>query len=477
MKRLMLFILVISVFVCNSCSKNFQELNTNPNLIDQISPTTLLSEIVYGMTSNNASNNYNVNDHLMQVQIPYPQLSIGVQRYEIVESTGTSSWNAAYKWTANIREMIKSAEKENAATYKAVALTLNAWIYSGLTDCFGSVPFSQASQSEDGILHPVYDSQESIYTKILDDLDLANTLYDHTIGMSYAGTDILYNNNAKLWQKFTNSLRLRLLLRVSDVRPTAYQEMKEMIENPTKYPVFEQLSDAAVLNITGVAPNLSPWSRQLDFSNQHSVAEFFMKTLNSLEDPRRPIYVTQAHNKDGDAIGYKGIPAGYDFDSQFDFSPSYMNNQQVVAPMIIPILTYAEVEFIKAELAQKKYIQDNAEAHYKNGVKAAIQLWTKTAISEDYFNNPLAAYDGTLERIMLQKYLALYFTDFQQWSEYRRTGYPVLPTTSSMQNGGKMPSRLMYPAIQGTYNPINYEKASQDMGGNSSNTKVWWDKN
>src|SRR5690606_19467496 len=119
----------------------------------------------------------------------------------------------------------------------------------------------------------------------------------------------------------------------------------------------------------------------------------------------------------GEPIGYKGIPSGYD-NENFGYSPSYMNNQQVVAPMIIPILTYAEVCFIKAELAQKGYL-DDAEVHYQNGIRAAIQLWTDEAVPDSYFDADLARYDGTLGRIMLHKYLALYFTDNQQWAEYR----------------------------------------------------------
>ena len=475
MKSLKISALAVMLTVFVSCDKGFEELNTNPNLINQISPGTLLNEIIYNMASTNATNNYNITDQLMQIQLNYPQYYGGVQRYEILESTGNSIWNAGYKWAKNVREMLRVAEENGADNYTAIALTLNAWIYSNLTDCFGNIPFSTASQSEDGILQPTYDTQQSIYEKLLSDLDRANSLYNHTVGMAY-GTDLLFNNKSELWQKFTNSLKLRLLLRISDVRPTAYQEMVAMIADPVKYPIIAQQSEAAVFNVTGVTPNLSPWSRALDFSSAHSSGEFFIETLNALDDPRRPVYVTEAHSN-GAAIGYKGITSGYDDQNAFQYSPSYMNNLQVVAPMIIPILPYAEVEFIKAELAQKGYLSTDAEQHYKNGIKSAIQLWAKTTVGDDYFNAPLAAYDGTLERIMLHKYLALYFTDYQQWSEYRRTGYPVLPVTTSMLNGGKMPSRLLYGSDQDTYNPENYKKGAESMGGDNINAKVWWDIN
>ncbi len=454
-----------------SCDKNFEEINTNPNLIDQISPGTLLNEIIYNMASNNLTNHYNINCQLMQVQLPYLSYYGGVQRYEILPTTGNSQWNAAYKWAKNIREMRAAAEANQANNYLAVALTLNAWVFSNLTDTFGDVPFSEASQAEEGILQAKYDEQGAIYTQLLADLETANARYDHSVTMAY-GTDILFANDTRLWQKFTNSLRLRLLLRVSDVRTSAYQEMLAIINDPSGSPVIEGLDDAAVFHVTGVTPNLSPWSRALDFSNQHAVGEFFIETLNALDDPRRPIYVGRA-TQQGSPIGYRGIPSGYDNES-FDYSPSYMNNLQVVPPMIIPIFTYAEVCFIKAELAQKGYLQD-ADSYFKDGIRAAIELWTDTPVDESYFEAETAQYDGTLERIMLHKYLALYFTDNQQWAEYRRTGYPVLPTTQSMLNEGVMPSRLLYPDVQPIYNPANYEAASQRMGGDNINAKVWWD--
>lgn len=471
MKRIKILLTGALLTMAFGCDTNFEEINTNPNLINQISPGTLLNEIIYNMASNNLTNHYNINCELMQVQLPYPSYYGGVQRYEILPTTGNSQWNAAYKWAKNIREMREAAEANQSGNYQAIALTLNAWVFSNLTDTFGDVPFSEASQAESGILQAKYDEQSAIYEQLLADLEKANSLYDHSVTMAY-GTDILFANSTRLWQKFTNSLRLRLLLRVSDVRPAAYQEMRAILNDPSGSPIIESLADAVVFKVTGVTPNLSPWSRALDFSNQHAVSEFFIETLNALNDPRRPIYVGRA-TQQGSPIGYKGIPSGYDNES-FSYSPSYMNNQQVVPPMIIPILTYAEVCFIKAELAQKGHLED-AETHFKNGISAAIQLWTGETVPDSYFGAALAKYDGTLERIHLHKYLALYFTDNQQWAEYRRTGYPALPKTASMLNDKVVPSRLLYPDVQPIYNPANYAEASQRIGGDDVNSKVWWD--
>ena len=205
------------------------------------------------------------------------------------------------------------------------------------------------------------------------------------------------------------------------------------------------------------------------------MASFFVDNLNALEDPRRPIIATEAKDLAGVSLGYKGIPSAYaGSESQFDYDASNLNREQVENPMQIFLFTYAEVEFIKAEMAQRGYTS-NAEVHYQNGVKGAIEQ-LETEITPDYFENPAAAYDGTLAQILLQKYFALYFVDYQQWFEYRRTGLPVLPTTEAMLNDGIMPARFQYPSDVQISNASNYGAALELLGGDDSiNTKVWWD--
>jgi hypothetical protein len=335
----------------------------------------------------------------------------------------------------------------------------------------------EASRGDEKIFYPTFNTQQEVYTKILADLERANALYDPARNMIY-GTDILYGNNVSNWQRFTNSLRLRLLLRVSK-KPemNAVTHMAEIINNPGANPVFTSNEEAAILEITGIPPLTSPWGRAVDFRTGRAASAFFIDHLNALEDPRRPIFFGEATATDGKTkVGYKGVPSGYDSNNvQFDFSPSSPNIALVTAPMIAVLMSYAEVEFIKAELAQKSIISADAQAHYEKGVKAAIEQWG-AVVPAGYFLNPAAAYDDSLERIILQKYLALYFTDYQQWFEYRRTGLPVLPKAASMMNNQEVPVRFRYPSNVQQMNRENYKKAVERMGGDDINTKVWWEK-
>lgn len=472
---------IISVLVLvtfsSACTKEFEEINTDPNKIEKISPGTLLNPIIYSVSSFNTSRADDFTFNIMQNGLPFPSLAGGVHRYDISESAGNSTWNTYYRWINNVKEMKAAAIEAKDPNYEAIALTLNAWLYSLLSDSFGDVPMKEAVQGDKGIYQPAFDTQKEIYTTIISDLEKANALYNTSRPMIY-GTDILFNNNISNWRKFTNSLRLRLLLRVSKrTEIDAYGKMAEIINNPVTNPIFASNSEAAILQITGVVPNLSPWGRAIDFTTFRATSAFFIDNLNDFNDPRLAKWNTLARTSDGKTtIGYKGIPSGYSGpESQFQYLPSNFNIALATAPMISVILSYAEVEFIKAELAHLGKIGGSAATFYQNGVKAAIEQWG-AVLPANYFSNPKAAYNGTLERIMLQKYYALFFNDYQQWFEYRRTGFPVLPKGAGMMNNQIVPVRFRYPTTVVTNNNENYKKAVQSMGGDDINTKVWWEK-
>ncbi|MEJ4088251.1 SusD/RagB family nutrient-binding outer membrane lipoprotein [Galbibacter orientalis] len=475
MKNRIIILLSFLLLTVISCTGDFEELNDDPNRISEISPGTLLNPIIYGVASHNAGRSDAITFNLMQVSLPFPSISGGLHRYDVSLGIGNSSWNNYYKWAQNIKEMRNAAVEREDENYKAIALTLNALVYANLTDLFGPVPMEEASSAEEGVLYPKFNDQETIYNTLLADLEAANELYNLSEAMVYE-TDILFGNDVEKWQKFTNSLHLRLLLRLSNrTELKVYEKLASIINNPAKYPVFENTEESAILKVTGETPNVSPWGRPQDFRLSTKVASFFIDNLNEWEDPRRAVITTEA-DIDGEHIGYKGIPSAYEgSDSQFEYNASTFNIEQVTNPMNIFLLTYAEVEFIKAEVAQKGYIS-NAETHYKNGVSAAMEQ-LGIEITEAYFENPSVVYNGTLAQIMLQKYYALYFTDYQQWFEYRRTGFPELPTTTAMENNAVMPSRLYYPSDLAIGNPAGFDQGVEMLGGvDDINVKVWWDK-
>jgi hypothetical protein len=113
---------------------------------------------------------------IMQEAIDFPNESVtNVSRYYISESTGTGYWNSSYKWLKQVRDIYNLATAQNNKNYQAIAMVMNAWLYANLTDTFGDVPFSEASQLAEGISQPKFDKQKDIYIKLLDDLKTANS--------------------------------------------------------------------------------------------------------------------------------------------------------------------------------------------------------------------------------------------------------------------------------------------------------------
>lgn len=469
--KLNIFIIFLCISLCQ-CTEDFDEINTHPNNLEDINAGAPLNPVLYNLAKRNFIDNVDDNSQLMQIILKSDNIINQPYLFELPENIGNNFWNEYYSALINIKEMEVRAIRDEKPNYEAIALTLKAYAFAQLTDVFGDVPMEDALRAEEGIIYPRFTEQRIIYENILNDLRRANNLYEVDMPMIYTN-DILFNNNVTSWKKFTNSLRLRLLLRISNKQDT-YPEMIEIINNPTDNPIFENNEESAILKISGVAPSLSPYNRPQDFYSNKQYNAFFIDILKDMNDPRLSFFANEAKDLNNQNIGYIGVPIDFINNPLPDSiaAPSGPNREIVESPMIIPILPYSEVEFIKAELAQKGYL-DNAEVHYKNGVTAAIEQWN-IDVEDDYFNNENVIYDGTLERIITQKYLSSIFIDFQSWSEYRRTGLPEIITSPSMANNGIMPARFYYQTDLVSTNPENYSNQINQMGGDNINVKVWW---
>lgn len=483
MKKLLFNILLISGigFISVSCDRSLDEVNIDESRISDPVSAKLLVPIQYNMASVNYMRANDFTFDIMQVSLDFPNEGNSLSRYYLTENTGAGFWNNSYKWLKQVKDLKEAAIEEKDANYQAIAMVLNAWIYSNLTDTYGDVPFSQAGKLDEGITQPKFDKQKDIYVQLLDDLKVANTLF--VTNKTLTGSDLFYKAEADAngiinWKKFCNSLSLRLLTRIlkKNGEVNVYERIQEIVNNPATYPVFQSNAETAKLNITGVSPLLPPIARPQDFTTSRAASEFFVETLKANNDPRLSMFFGQAKAIPSQQnIGYKGAPSGYAYGTVFTYQPSNMNQNLAKAPLNILIYPYAELQFTLSELVNKGIIPGSAQTYYENGVKAAIEQWGAT-VPANYFSNPNVAYNGTLDRIMLQKYVALFFVDQQQWFEKRRTGFPVLPNNGGLLNNGNLPQRLMYPPNPKVLNTANYQAAVQQMGGDNINIKTWWNQ-
>ena len=466
-----------------SC-ESMDETNIDPTRMDQANAGSFLTPVIYntGVYTWQRYNSWTF--QLMQCLVTTNSVN-GVGWYRISDTAGDGAWTTYYKWLTNAKAIYDNGVAVGDDNYKAIGLTLQCWLFELLTDAFGDVPMTEACRGDEQLYYPKFDKQVDVYRAIIDSLDSANRLFVPSKGLKYNdGGDLLYCTSGTdatgitRWRKFANSLRMRALLRVLGVAELdAASKLKQMVENPADYPVFENKDESAMLFVSGVAPYEAPMTRPSDLSSYKQLSEFFINPLKQWNDPRLPVFAVKATNKDEngkDVSGYYGLQSGYATMPTINGSAPNAS-KLATAPQSIAIMTYSELLFIKAELAQRGITTDNAQQLYEAAVEANMQQWG-VELPDSYFDNPAAAYDGTLKRIMEQKFYALFFIDQQQWYEYNRTGYPDVPTGPGVATGDKMPFRYKYPAILQRMNRENYLDAVNSIGGDEFSTRLIWQK-
>lgn len=492
MKKLKQYIVMglLATTAFASCTKDFKEVNTNPNSLPETRPELLLESAIFAVKKANQTREHRLVHEMMQVHVTITN-SDEIHRYIIRPSESDYMWNNWYTELTNFKDAYEGAKKlsilPNQAynlSYMGMARIMEAWVMSMITDTYGNVPYTEANRGKtDNIFQPKFDEQKAIYDSLFVRLEEANTLLalNNALPAALVARDPLYAGDLARWRRFGNSLYLRLLMRASD-RPesNAVQKIKQIVEtNAANYPIMTNNLESAVLRFTTTAPFTSAFNtyRDYDFNGENGLTEFFINNLNTWTDPRLTKWATTVAGG-----AYTGIPSGYAPGNQQDRQSFYLaalKNE----PLTGNIMNYAELQFILAEAALKGYITPTtAKTYYESGVTNAITFWGLT-LPTGHLAKPGVAWVDTetaaqkLEKIITQKYYTLIFTDFQSWFEYRRTGYPRLPAGPGLQNNGLMPTRLVYPVSVQSLNRTNYNAAVQAMGGDNMLTRVWWDIN
>lgn len=401
----------------------------------------------------------------------------------------SGQWDRLYLSIRDAKELEKIARDIDNPSYEAVSLILQSWMFQILTDMWGDVPYTEAAQAagEAQVYTPAYDFQGDIYTDLLANLKTANDLLAGGNLPSIKG-DIVFQGDLDRWRKFANSLRLRVALRLSEADAAkAESTIKEVFANPGQYPVMESNADNAVLVYLPSFPNAHPISEtnryRVGSYNEYRIAETLVGILRDYSDPRLEFWADPTANSvsqgqpriegmqngivDGPAYEYKGGDA---FMSKFNiaffhFQPNSNEGR---------LMQYSEVAFILAEAAQRGWITADAGEWYGRGVQASFDYWN-VAVPADYLSG-VAAYDGTLARIMDQKYLALFYTDYQGFIEFRRTGFPTEIRPGPDAFYSTYPSRYEYPSKEQALNAASRQAAIDRQGPDEITTPVWWEK-
>jgi hypothetical protein len=329
--------------------------------------------------------------------------------------------------------------------------------------------------------------------------------------------DILFNGNVTRWKRFANSLRLRILMRLSD-RKDPSAAMQAIVSNPTQSPIFTSTSEEAALQFLQDVPNQHPlFTTRSGSFDEYRLSEKLEGTLKGLNDPRLFAFAQPTTDSKAGVVGpvtaYDGVPNGLADEEALQYSPSGDKAKggsnfisrvgllwacQACTSQANPIgyqgvlMSYAEVQFILAEARERGFITiGTAEEYYKKGIQASVEYYrarytvinqptiaSRLVLDDAYFAQPNVAYTGStqekLSKIGTQKWLALFFSGMEAWHDWKRTGFPdIKPGPAAFIN--TVPVRFMYPGSVQSLNGENYKAAIARQGADAITTKVWWD--
>ncbi len=406
-------------------------------------------------------------------------------------------FNDSMKKTVSAFNEIKRLVKPESLAY-AWALILRAQSFLRLTDMYGPLPIGAEADAN------AYSSQETIYKTLISDLDQATNIINGMISsnggklVQFKTSDDVYSGDFTKWVKFANSLKLRMAIRMRFAAP---DYAKQVGEQAVAAGVITSNDDNAAITYN---PN-GQWMVSVSWGDSRACADID-SYMNGYGDPR----ITQYFNATATAgdrtvigcraaanVGNKSVA-----DAIYSSAKIERDSRGVW-------LTAAEMTFCRAEgaLAGWSGMGGDVETLYNQAITLSFEQWgakgvdaylaDDTSTPADYkdaeggygaahakmsnitikWNNDASA-DEKMERLIVQKWIALFPDGQEGWCEIRRTGYPkVFPVAQSTSYSIEVPNRIPFDYMEPTNNPTNYQKAVQLLGGaDDYATKMWWQR-
>jgi hypothetical protein len=460
------------LLILGACTKNFEEINTDPNQPTSVPASNHFGAILVNFNSSYMSPN---SDIALNSNYIGSRLVLGVQSYL---ATG-SEWGAYYSGLTNINKIIKDAEAAGNTNMLAAALTYRAQMTQIATDRWRDMPYSEASKADEGIIAPKFDTQETIYAAIIADLKKAADLFKAGGTDDLGQGDVLLAGDVGKWRKFCNSLRLRVAVRISNVdQSTSNAIINEVLNNPSDYPVLASNAD----NVEMVWPGTSPWEEPVWYwwycCHHEGAGKLLMDIMNPLNDPRRAIWfvpaTTDGQFRGSEKVGYD--PANVREDIS-DFNESFVDGTKGSDAYF----RYSEVCFLKAEIAHRAGQAATAKEAYEMGVQAAMKRFgVADADIATYMAQDGVMWkgdSGDLNKILIQKYLGNFLMENEAWADARRTDVPLQPlaSNSAYPDHNRAPFRMPYPVSESALNSVNYDEFSTNVKDYFWGQKMWWD--
>ncbi len=433
------------------------------------------------------------------------------------------NWKDYYYFLAQYRELEKiyaklpGVEQADNRIYMIAAAIFLYDQTQRMVDLHGDIPFSEASMlSMNGGNYTAsaakYDDAASIYTKMLDDLkgfaDELNTIsVPAYIQKKFTTQDLINGGNLTLWKRYCNSLRLRMLTRVSGASAftsRANTEISAILNTPATYPVVTANSENIEVSVFDVSSDITSkgFKSGLEDSYGNTAGKVMIDHMKNYGDPR-----LRAMFQPGDSAKgvYEGVDPLTDRNTQNiaivrDAKAAIYNRSTVSRNQYFPgtLINAAEVNFLAAEYYLKGANLSAAKTAYETGIRQSVEYyyWLRT-LSADNISGPLTPTNTTevdayiastgvnwdlalttndkLKLIATQKWIHYSVVQpNENWAEVRRLDLPALSFEVDAANNiiKQPPVRWVYPTSEVTYNKANYDAVKEK---DNLTTRIFWD--
>ena len=508
-------IISASLFFIMGCTNNFDEINTNPNGFSNTQIQQDFNDIrgqfpsLFNGIYNNLHWKYqlqqNLNADLWSGFMATPTGFRGGSNnstYDLVDGWNGFVWDLAYQNAMSSALKVEQRAKGKYNQFYAWSLILKVEAMHRITDVYGPIVYSKY-----GIEDPLvaYDSQAEVYTKMFEELDIAvadlTTRFNNNEVSTFGVTDITgYQGRYDQWVKYANSLRLRLAMRLVKINPVlAKFEAEKAIAHPLG--VLTTKNDIAFVNVPDPISIISEsWADIRMSADMESI-------MGGYQDPRQTKYFKESVDFPGQ---YRGIRTGINIVAKSDrIGMSRIGSVVETGKKVL--MNTSEVYFLRAEGALRGWnMGGTAQNLYEEGIKASFDQYdlggsptylidnvklpknfidvVDNVNSATAVNTITIAWDAAatneikLQKIITQKWIALFPDGQEAWSEYRRTGYPKLFPVIKNTSGGIIdsnlgPRRINFPQSEKDGNPGGYQTGLIKLNGpDNGATRLWWDK-
>ncbi len=406
---------------------------------------------------------------------------------------GLAVWESTYNNLFYYKEILEQAEVEDAKFYSGIAKIMMGYHFFILVDFYNNVPYEDALKGS-VILHPSYESGKDVYKKSVD-LITQGIEEIKVASLLPANDDVVFKGNKTKWAKFGNTLKLRALLRQSEVSGQASYITEEIAKITKEGSGFLEEDASVNPGFLNTASKINPFYETY-YRNNSGVAvanyanirptQYLIGKYKEFNDPRlAQNYVSINGDFKGVVFGENMVKDEYAAVNTSSLKGPNENGNQPAGIIksfnqSIILISLAESNFLRAEAVERDWITGIASQLYQSGIQASFNyLFNVNNYNvQSYINQTNVNYataTNKIERIITQKWLALNnINNIQSWNDFRRLGYPNFPNSVSSPVPNGYPLRFMYPETE--INTNNQNVVSQGDNGVLTN-RVWWDAN